>query len=79
MPHVGGVGIYNGDYMKAKSNARPRGPWTQEEIAREERADRARTLHDQEKTPEVRLQEALRLSRFMSELRQGLADDVRTR
>jgi hypothetical protein len=79
MPRNGGVGIYNGHHMEAKPKARPQGPWTAEEIAREERAGRARTLHDQKKPPEVRLQETLRLSRFMSELRQGLADDVRTR
>lgn len=65
--------------MEAKPKARPRGPWTPEEVAREEQAGRARTLADQKKPSEVRLQETLRLSRFMSELRQDLADDVRTR
>jgi hypothetical protein len=78
MSRVEGAGIYNGDHMETKTKAKPRGPWTAEEIAREERAGRARTLHDQKKPSEVRLQETLRLSRFMSELRQGLADDVRT-
>jgi hypothetical protein len=65
--------------MAAKPKAKPRGPWTPEEIAREERANQARAQRDREKTPEERLEETLRLSRFLSELRQGLPDDVRTR
>jgi hypothetical protein len=65
--------------MEAKPKARPRGPWTPEEIVREEQVSRARALDDHGKPLEVRLQETLRLSRFISELRQGLPDDVRTR
>jgi hypothetical protein len=65
--------------MEAKPKGKRRGPWTAEEIAREERVGRARALDDRGKTSEVRLQETLRLSRFISELRQGLPDDVRTR
>ncbi len=68
--------IYN-LVMAAKSQAQPRGPWTPEEIAREERANEVRAQHDQGKTPEERLEETLRLSRFISELRQGVPGDVR--
>jgi len=64
--------------MPRKRRANPRGPWTAEEIARNERAERARALRDREKTPQQCLEETLRLSRFVSELRQGLPDDVRT-
>ena len=64
--------------MAAKRKARPKGPWTAEETAREERATQARALNDRQRTPEERLEETLRLSRFISELRQGATDDVRT-
>ncbi len=53
--------------------------WTREEREREERAHEIRARQSREQTPEVRLEETLRLSRFISELRQGLPDDVRTR
>jgi len=62
----------------AKSKAKPKGPWTAEEIARNERVAQVRALRDREKTREERLEETLRLSRFISELRQGLPGDVRT-
>jgi hypothetical protein len=65
--------------MATKPKARPKGPWTAEEIAREERATRARALSDRQKTPEERLEETLRLSRFVSELKHGATGDVRTR
>jgi hypothetical protein len=65
--------------MAAKPKAKPRGPWTAEEVAREERANRTRTLRDRAKTPEERLEETVRLSRFISELRDGAPDDVRAR
>jgi hypothetical protein len=65
--------------MATKPKARPKGSWTPEEIAREERATRARALNDRQRTPEECLEETLRLSRFISELRQGATGDVRTR
>jgi len=52
--------------------------WSAEEIAREELATRLRAERDRKKTPEERLEETLRLSRFMSELREGVSTDVRT-
>jgi hypothetical protein len=64
--------------MAAKPKGRSRGAWTAEEIARNERANEARAQRDREKTPEERLEETVRMSRFVSELRDGLPDDVRT-
>jgi hypothetical protein len=64
--------------MAAKPKTKPRGPWTPAEIARNERANRVRAQRDREKSAEERLEETLRLSRFVSELRQGLPGDVRT-
>jgi hypothetical protein len=64
---------------KPTSNIRPRGRWTPEEIAREERAREARAAREREQTPAQRLEETLRVSRFLSELRQGKASDVRAR
>lgn len=68
MPDFAVSHLYNPD-MAAKP--KPRGPWTAEEVARNEFANRARALHDRGKTPEQRLEETLRLSRFVSELSQG--------
>jgi hypothetical protein len=61
-----------------KLKAKPKGPWTPEEIARNERVTQIRNAHDREKTPAERLEETVRLSRLMSELRQGVPDNVRT-
>jgi hypothetical protein len=76
--NAGEVTIYNPP-MATKPKAKPKGPWTPEEIAREERANRARALSDRAKTPEERLEETVRLNRFISELRDGAPDDVRAR
>ncbi len=51
--------------------------WTREEREREEVVREIRARETREQTPEERLEETLRLSRFISELRQGLPDDVR--
>jgi hypothetical protein len=53
--------------------------WTREEREREERVREIRAKRDREMTPEERLRQTLRLSRFMSELRQGVQSDVRAR
>ncbi|HUN78223.1 MAG TPA: hypothetical protein VMU32_04825 [Solirubrobacteraceae bacterium] len=54
-----------------------RSSWSAEEIAREQQAGEVRDAHDREKSPEQRLEETVRLSRFMSELSQGVRDDLR--
>jgi len=66
-------------FMAAQPKARPKGPWTPEEIARNERVNREREARDQRMTPEERLEETLRLSRFINELREGVSGDVRAR
>ncbi|HTW42178.1 MAG TPA: hypothetical protein VMD79_07670 [Solirubrobacteraceae bacterium] len=63
--------------MATGPNTERRPSWTPEEAAREEAATRARSAHDRTKTPQQRLEETLRLSRLMSELRQGMPSDVR--
>jgi hypothetical protein len=65
--------------MAAKPKAKPKGPWTPEEIARNERVAQIRAAQDRAQTPAERLEEVLRLSRFISELRQGMPSDVRAR
>jgi hypothetical protein len=42
---------------------KPRGPWTPEEIAREERATRARVMQDRERGVTANLEEAAALAR----------------
>lgn len=74
--------IYNAGMAakpKAKPKSRPKGPWTPEEIARNERVNKIRIERDREKSPAERLEETVRLSRFISELRQGMPDNVRAR
>lgn len=68
--------VYNPS-MAGKESANLRGAWSAEEIARNERANESREERDREKTREQRLEETVRLSRFVSELRDGLPDDVR--
>lgn len=53
-----------------------RARWTDEECAREERAQAVRSQEDREKGPEERLEETLRLSRLVAELEQGATRDV---
>jgi hypothetical protein len=55
------------------------GQWTAEEQERDARVRAIRAQRNREKTPEERLEETLRLSRFISELRQGVPRDVRAR
>jgi len=42
---------------------RPRGPWTPEEIAREERVTRARVMRDRERGVTINIEEAAALAR----------------
>lgn len=50
--------------MAGKPKARPKGPWTPEEIARHERADRAQVAHDRARGVSANLEEAVALTRF---------------
>jgi hypothetical protein len=55
--------------MVASPESRSNGSWTPEEIERNERVNRARAARDHEKAPRERLEETVRLSRFIAELR----------
>jgi hypothetical protein len=66
------------DTMARMATGRP-SHWTREEREREERARTVRSHRDRDRTPEQRLEETLRISRLMSELRQGVARDVPAR
>jgi hypothetical protein len=44
--------------------AKPRGPWTAEEVARNERATRARVARDRKRGVSANLDEAVALTRF---------------
>jgi hypothetical protein len=50
--------------------------WTADERARESRVREIRSRQDRDKRPEERLEETLRLSRLMAELREGVRGDV---
>jgi hypothetical protein len=71
-------GLYN-RRMTEVPNVGQRGQWSPEELAQEHASTRAREQQDSTKTPQERLEETLRLSRFMSELTQGVPGDVPAR
>jgi hypothetical protein len=50
--------------MASAPKAKPRGPWTPAEIARNERADRAQVAHDRARGTSANLEEAAALARF---------------
>jgi hypothetical protein len=50
--------------MAAKLREKRHGPWTAEEIARNERADQAQVAHDRARGVSANLEEAVALSRF---------------
>jgi hypothetical protein len=53
--------------MDAKPRARPRGPWTAEEIARNERVAQIRVQQDRARGVSANLEDAVRLTRFAHE------------
>jgi hypothetical protein len=57
------VTIYNPP-MATKPKAKPKGPWTPEEIARNERANRAQVERDRARGVSTNLEEAAALARF---------------
>jgi hypothetical protein len=50
--------------MAAEQKAKPRGPWTREEIERNERAQRAQVVRDRARGVGANLEEAAALARF---------------
>jgi hypothetical protein len=59
----GGLAGYNLE-MAPKPREKPHGPWTAEEIARNERAAQAQVAHDRARGVSANLEEAVALSRF---------------
>jgi hypothetical protein len=56
--------------MAAKPKEKPQGPWTAEEIARNERANQAQVAHDQPRGVSTNLEEAAALARFANRFSQ---------
>lgn len=54
--------------------AKPKGPWTAKEIARNERVAQARVARDRRRGPSANLQEGLALTRFANRLAQAFRD-----
>ncbi len=64
--------------MVEKPKARPKGPWTPEEIARHERADRAQVEHDRARGVSANLEEAVALTRFANRFSEAFRHVHRT-
>lgn len=58
----------------AKPKAKPKGPWTAEEIARNERANRAQVERDRARGVSVNLEEAAALARFANRFAEAFRD-----
>ncbi len=65
--------------MESAQNVGQPQDWTPEEITRQQHSERVRAERERRKTPQERLEDTLRLSRFVSELAQGATDHVRAR
>jgi hypothetical protein len=75
---AGSLGVMAGSNKRTKTHTVKRSSnWTHDERERDERVREIRAQQSREQSPEQRLEETLRLSRFMSELRQNLPGDVR--
>jgi hypothetical protein len=61
----------------AQQKARPRGPWTPEEIARNERVARARVASDRKRGVSANLEDAVALTRFANRLAEAFKDAKR--
>jgi len=59
---------------KAKAKARPKGPWTAEEVARNERANQIRAGRDRARGVNANLEDTVKLTRFANRLAKGFKD-----
>lgn len=59
-----GLGSIYNPAMAAKPKTRPKGPWTPEEIARNERANKAQVKRDRARGVSTNLEEVVALTRF---------------
>lgn len=63
--------------MAAKPQARPKGPWTAEEIARNERVAQIRVARDRARGVSANLEDAVKLTRFANRLAEAFRDAQR--
>ncbi len=63
--------------MEAKPKARPRGPWTPEEVARNERVAQIRVERDRARGVSANLEEAVKLTRFANRFADAFRDAPR--
>jgi hypothetical protein len=60
--------------MPAKPKAKPRGPWTAEEVARNERVAQIRVREDRKRGVSANLQDTVKLTRFANRLAEAFKD-----
>jgi hypothetical protein len=60
--------------MAAQPKARPKGPWTPEEIARHERVARIRVQQDRARGVSANLEDVVKLTRFANRLADAFKD-----
>jgi hypothetical protein len=63
--------------MEAQSKARPRGQWTPEEAARNERVARIRVERDRARGVTANLEDAVKLTRFANRFDDAFRDATR--
>jgi hypothetical protein len=64
--------------MEANHAAKPKGPWTAEETARNEHVARARVERDRARGVSANMEEAVRLTRFGNRLARAFRDAGRS-
>lgn len=74
---AGGLAGYNLE-VAPEPREKPRGPWTAEEIARNERAGKAQVAHDRARGVSANLEEAVALSRFANRFSEAFRHARRT-
>lgn len=60
--------------MATAPKPRPKGPWTPEEIARNERVAQARVARDRERGASVNLEEGIALTKFANRFAEAFRD-----
>jgi hypothetical protein len=60
--------------MASITKAKPRGPWTPEEIARNERVAQIRVREDRKRGVSANLEDTVRLTRFANSLAEAFKD-----
>jgi hypothetical protein len=60
--------------MAKRSQSRPRGPWTPEEIARNERVAKIRVARDRARGVSANLEDTVKLTRFANRLAEAFKD-----